>query len=40
MVLCRERQLTGGGSTKLPRAKGSLMKTVYDGSVDIVEMFL
>ena len=29
--------LTDGGSTKSPRGKGSLMKTVYDGSdADIV----
>lgn len=30
--------LTDGGSTKPPRANGSLMKTVYDGSVDITDL--
>jgi hypothetical protein len=28
--------LTGGGSTKLPRGNGSLIKTVYDGSADMI----
>ena len=32
--------LTDGGSTKSPRGKGSLMKTVYDGSeLDIVDVW-
>jgi hypothetical protein len=32
--------LTEGGSTKLPRGNGSLMKTVYDGSeLDMVISF-
>jgi hypothetical protein len=33
--------LTEGGSTKSPRGKGSLMKTVYDGSeLDIVDVLV